>query len=226
MFKNLISLSLLALSCACSMQAQSLPYGAVRFDLVDQNGNVQHQDTPTGGNSASEYFYVDGNGQPQHRATTFTTAGTAAGIVTNFSGVLRRSVLKVTIPFTTFSAAAKTADVVVATIQAKTRIVGCIMDVTVAFTGGGESAAVMKLGSTTSGAQVMASGDVFTAAATYGLADADMGSSLTRAASIQAGYLPSWTGSTNLSARLTTTTNNTSALTAGSVTFYIITEAL
>ncbi len=43
-------------------------------------------------------------------------------------------------------------------------------------------------------------------------------------AAIQGGYIPNWTGTQIINARLTTTTNNTSGLTAGSVTFYIVTD--
>jgi len=226
--KKLISLivGLSALSLSSIANAQALPYANITTTQLDQNGNYQRTVTPTGGGVLGNYVYIDGNGQPQIDAPGLTTPGTATGIVVNAQQKLRRSVLKVTVPFGVFSAAAKTADVTIATIQAKCRIVGCIMDITTTFTGSGETAATMKLGTAAGGAQVMASEDAFTTATTWGLADADMGSGLTRAASIQGGLLPSWTASTNISARLTTTTNNTSSLTAGSVTFYLITEQL
>jgi len=56
------------------------------------------------------------------------------------------------------------------------------------------------------------------------LADADMGTTLVRAAAVQGGTLPSWTATTVVSVRLTTTTANTDQLTAGSTTYYIVTD--
>ncbi len=154
------------------------------------------------------------------------TAGSGSGISTVYAGKLGRQILKITITHTALSAGAKTADATIATIAAKTRIVGIIMDSTIDFAGGGESAATMSVGVTAGGTGLLLAADVFTAPATYGLADADLGASMTRAAAIQGGFLPSWTGSTTISCRLTTTTNNTSALTTGSATFYLITESM
>jgi len=59
---------------------------------------------------------------------------------------------------------------------------------------------------------------------TSGLADADMGTSMTRAAAIQGGYMPSWTGTTAIYATLVIVNDILSNLTAGSTTFYIETE--
>jgi hypothetical protein len=212
-----------AVSFASFANAQALPYANVTTTQLDANGSYQRTVTPTGAGVAGDYWYVDGNGQPQHQSPGLTSAGTTAGIVVNYSQALRRSILKVTVPYSAFSAAAKTADVVIATIQPKAKIVGIVEDATVAFTGGGETAATLMLGVTTGGNTLLVANSVFTTA-TWGLADADAGTAFTRAAQIQGGYIPSWTTSTNISARLTTTTNNTSGLTAGSVTYYIITE--
>ena len=63
-------------------------------------------------------------------------------------------------------------------------------------------------------------------AITRGLADADMGTELTRAAAIQGAAVVTWGGTTTVTARLTTVGANTDALTAGSITWYLICEVL
>lgn len=177
---------------------------------------------------ATSNLTVDGSGNiaTAGTITTFNTNGSGSGITVNYSGRLGRAITKVTMTFTAFSAAAKTKDLTILTVPAKTRVVGIIADVTATFTGGGETVATLKTGKTAGGAEYLAVGDVFTAPITLGLLDADMGTSLTRAAAIQGGDLPSWGIATAVNARLTTTTNNTSTLTTGSVTFYVITESM
>ncbi len=81
-----------------------------------------------------------------------------------------------------------------------------------------------KRGTAEDGAEIIASHDVLGATVTKGLADADMGTSMTRAASIQGGYTPSWSGTTAVYATINTTGANTSVLSTGSTTFYLITE--
>lgn len=154
------------------------------------------------------------------------TAVSGTGLTVNNAGELRRTVYKVTATFAAFSAAALTADATLGTIPAKSRLVGVIADVTTVFTGGAVSAASMTVGKTAGGAEYLASFNVFTAIITKGLADADLGTAMTRAAAIQTGDLPSWSATTTLQARLTTVTANTNALTQGSVTFYFIFEAM
>lgn len=140
-----------------------------------------------------------------------------------FNGEVRRGMYKVTVPYTSFQAAATTKDVTIATLAAKQKIVGIISDTTVAFTGeAGTGAIIVGVGA--GGAEYIATHDVKSAAVTKGLADADMGSLLTRAAAINGGSIPSWTTTTTVVARFTSGTGNTSALVAGSVTFYIIVE--
>jgi hypothetical protein len=115
--------------------------------------------------------------------------------------------------------------IVICTLPAKTKIVGAYQDITTAFKGGAVNAATLRVGITAEdAAEILAAKDCWTAAARYGLADADMGSALTRAAAIQGGYLPSWTGTTAIYATLNTTNGNCNALTQGSVTIYLETE--
>lgn len=158
-------------------------------------------------------------------APPIATSGSGSGVTVNYAGKLGRQILKITMTYAAFTAAAKTKSLTIATVPAKTRIVGCIADITIAFTGGGESAATLAVGLTT-GDQIILAADVLTAAATYGLADSDLGANFARADAIQGGYVPSWSASEAITATLVTTTNNISSLTAGSVTFYLITESM
>lgn len=154
------------------------------------------------------------------------TAGSGTGLTVNRLGSLQRQVYKVTLTYAGLSAGAKTADHVIATLPAKTRLVGIIADTITPYTGGGESAATLIVGKTTGGNEYIVSHNVFAGATTKGLADADLGTALARATAIQGGDLPSWTTTTAVSVRLTTTTNNTSGLTAGSTTYYLTTEVM
>jgi hypothetical protein len=154
------------------------------------------------------------------------TAGGATGFTLNDPGSVRKLTYKCTTTFAAFSAAALTADKVIATLPAKARVVAVYADTTIKYIGGAVATCTLRLGSTAGGVEVLASHDVFTAAVTKGLADADLGTSLVRAAAIQGGYMPSFTATTALTARITTTGANTNALTQGSTTWYIEAEVL
>jgi hypothetical protein len=151
------------------------------------------------------------------------TKATGTGITVNQAGDVRHLVYKTTVTFAGLSAAAHTADLTIATLPAKSKITAFYADVTTGFTGGGETADTISAGIAAGGTTILAAGSAFTTH-TWGLADADMGTSMTRAAAIQGGYIPNWTGTQIISVRLSTTTNNTSTLNAGSVTFYIVTD--
>jgi hypothetical protein len=154
------------------------------------------------------------------------TAGTGAGLTVDATGFVSRQVYKVTVTYAGFAAAALTADHTIATLPAKTKIVGFYADTTTPFTGGGVTAASLTVGKSAGGVEYIATHDVLSGAVTKGLTDADMGTELAAAALIQGGAVVNWTATTPVSARITTVTANTNALTAGSVTFYLITERL
>lgn len=154
------------------------------------------------------------------------TAGSGTGVTVVKTGTVRQLCYKVTTDYTAYAAAAVTGDVTLCTLPAKTRVVGFYSDTTAAFTGGAVSATTLKVGLTAGAAEVLAVHDIFSAAITKGLADADMGTSMVRSALIQNAYFPSFTTTKTLVARITTTTANTNALTAGSTTFYVFTETL
>ena len=154
----------------------------------------------------------------------FLTAGVVWAGPPITKGV-NRNFYKVTTPYTAYTDSDGTKGIVIYTLPAKAKIVGFYADTTTKYIGGAINAATLEVGITAEGAaEIIATHDVFAAAVTKGLADADMGTGMTRAASIQGGYLPSWTGTTAIYATIDTTNGNTSALTQGSTTFYIVTE--
>ncbi len=153
-------------------------------------------------------------------------AGSGTGLTVAETGCVRRLTYKATTTYLAFAAAATTGDKAICILPPKTRVTACYADTTTKYIGGNISATTLRLGISAGGVEVIASHDVFAAAVTKGLADADMGTSMTRAAQIQGGYTPSFTANTTLTARITTTSNNTNVLTQGSTTWYIETELL
>lgn len=151
------------------------------------------------------------------------TQSVSTGTLTLDSGSVLTQTYKVSVT-RGFTGAATTADVVIATLPAKTRLISIIADTITTWSGGGVTACTQTIGTTAGGAQLIASYDCFTAAVTKGLADADMGTSMTRAAAVQGGTIPSWTATTPIYLRITTTTANTNALTQGETVVYLITE--
>ncbi len=153
------------------------------------------------------------------------TIGSGTGITVNNTGNINRQVYKVTTTYAAYSDVDTKKGIVITTLPVKTKLVGAYADTTSAYTGGTVAAATLVVGVTAEdGAEIIASHNVFSGVVTKGLADADMGTGMTRAGSIQGGYLPSWTGTTAIYATLNTTVGNTNALTAGSTTFYLVTE--
>lgn len=153
------------------------------------------------------------------------TAGAGTGITVNRVGHVNTQLYKVTTTYAAYTDSDATKGIVIATLPAKTKIVGFYSDTTVKYTGGSTDAATMVVGITSeSAAEIIASHDVYAAAILVGDADADMGTAMTRAAAIQGGYLPSWTGTTAIYATLAITSDVLSNLTTGSTTFYIETE--
>jgi len=138
---------------------------------------------------------------------------------------------KVTASYTQFAAAAVTSDLTLVSLPPKSQIIAVVADLTTQFncasvcTG---SSLSMMVGTAAGGSQVMASGlDLDLATTQFGLADANMGSGLTRAAAIQGGLFGSWTAATPIVMRLTSGVGNVgngtvTNLSQGSVTFYVL----
>ncbi len=154
------------------------------------------------------------------------TGGTGAGVTVDETGQVARTVYKVTAVHTAFAAAASAADSTLATLPPRTQLQRIYVDVTTRFTGGGATAASMTCGKSAGGPEYLTAFDVFTGTITRGLADSDLGPSLTRASAVQGGDLPSWSGSTAVQCRLTTRSAPTSALTQGALTLHLVTEAV
>jgi hypothetical protein len=108
-------------------------------------------------------------------------------------------------------------DVTAWTLPAKTRVLRVIADVTTPFTGGTVATATLRVGKAANGAGYLLDADAFTGAITAGDVAAEIGANLLSATVADI----TWSGTQIVNARLTTTVGLTSALTAGSVTFYI-----
>lgn len=186
--------------------------------------NITAETAGSGGDNLAIILTPAGTSGVQN-ASANITVGAGTGITVVKPGNLNRQTYQVTVTYAAYSDTDTKKGVVIATLPAKTKLVGCYADTTASYTGGAVSATTLRVGVTAEdAAEIIADHDVFSGAVTKGLADADMGTSMTRAASIQGGYLPSWTGTTAIYATINTTTANTSALTAGSTTFYLVTE--
>ena len=174
--------------------------------------------------SGSAGLHVKGLGE-LHATRAAITVGSGAGITVDVTGDLNRQLYKVTTTYAAYTDSDTTKGIVIATLPAKMKIVGFYADTTTQYTGGATNAATMVVGITAeSAAEIIASHNVFAAPILAGDADAEMGTSMTRAAAIQGGYLPSWTGTTAIYATLVIVNDILSNLTAGSTTFYIETE--
>jgi hypothetical protein len=162
------------------------------------------------------------------------TVGSGTGVTVNSIASVRQVVYKVTVASTNFIAADVTADVTLATLPAKTRLVGIYADLTTPFacTATCTTATLtMTVGKSAGGFEYLASFDADAAAAVFGDADAELGTSINAAGRIQNADLPSWSGATAVSARLTSGTGNIGTgaatnLSQGSVVFYLVTEIL
>jgi hypothetical protein len=158
------------------------------------------------------------------------TAGSGTGITVNTNGNIAQQVYKVTTTYAAYSDSDLTKGIVIATLPAKTRLVAAYADTTVAYAGTDITAVTLEVGITAEGAtEILATGNVFAGAILLGDADAEMGTGMTRAAKEQGAYMPSFTGTTAIYATIDATTGAATTLanlTAGSTTFYLITERL
>jgi hypothetical protein len=163
------------------------------------------------------------------------TAGSGTGISVVNEGQLQRQVYKVTIDRTAFVCAALTCDVTIATLPAKTSVLSVYGHIETVFACTAtctSSTLSMLLGSTAGGAQYLASFDADLSTSVFGDADAELGTTMTRAAAIQGGNaVPNFSSTTPVNLRLTSGTGNigngsATNLSQGSVTFYIVTERL
>ena len=184
--------------------------------------NLTAETQGTGADNLDIVLTPAGTGQVKNVASNITAGATGTAVSL---GHINRQVYVRTYAAADFTDTDTTKGIVICTLPAKTKIVGFYADSTATFKGGSVNAATLEVGITAEGAaEIMAAKDIWTATATYGLADADLGTGMTRAAQIQGGYLPSWSGTTAIYATIDTTAGNLNALTTGSVTFYVVTE--
>jgi hypothetical protein len=155
----------------------------------------------------------------------------AAGITVNSNGYLGRTTYKITIDKAAWTAAATQQDLTLCTLPAKTRIVGCYADTTVAY--GGLAGTIQLNVFISAAGDILVQHDVKSAIVTKGLADADMGTGMTRAAQIQGAFIGTngWTANLQPIARLVSSVGNlgtgaVTSLTTGSTTIYLITETM
>jgi hypothetical protein len=181
------------------------------------------------------YGSTTGTNYVELTAASQITAGADASVV--ISGSVDRMTYKATVMATScaaaFQAAATTADCTIATLPAKTRLLAVYADVTAAFTCSGTCTGTKTIGAgkTAGGTEILAAGLNVAVTGQFGLADANLGTAMVRAAAIQGGYLNSWTATTPVIVRFTSGTGNwgdgaATFVNAGSVTFYLITERL
>jgi len=150
-----------------------------------------------------------------------------AGMTNLYGGLLTRSLFKVQVPNTIWTAAALSQSVILGTLPQNTRIVSVLADTTQAYAGLAGTID-LKLGMTSGGNNLLLAADVKTAAVQQGLLDADLGTGMARATAVQGGYLV-WGSNPSIYATLTSGTGNlgngsATNLSAGSTTFYIVTE--
>jgi hypothetical protein len=136
------------------------------------------------------------------------TPASGTGITGADTEIARHAVHKITVSYVAAQAAATTKDITLWTLPAKTRVLRVVADVTTKFIGGAIAAMTLEVGRTAGGNQYVLAADVFSAAVVLGNAQ---------------GFLVDqiWTTTTPVMARWTATGANTSALTQGSVDFYI-----
>jgi hypothetical protein len=174
-----------------------------------------------------------GNAYIQSFAATITQSG-ATGVTSNHGGALQRQVFKATVAKEAFVSAAVTSDVTVATLPAKTVVLGVYADLTQVFACTAtctSSTLSMTLGTAAGGTELLLSFDADAAITLIGDTDAEMGSWLARATFVQGGRVSSFSATTPVSLRLTSGTGNigngsATNLSQGSITFYLVTERL
>lgn len=205
----------------------------IRVTYNDSNGSAaNHGDLTVGatgdvtltatGTNPNIVLTPAGTGQVKNTAANITVGATGTSVST---GHLNRQVYVRTYAFGDFTDVDTTKGIVIATLPAKTKIVGIYADTTAQYTGGTVNACTLEVGITAEGAaQILEPHNVFAAAILAGDAEAELGTSMIAAGRIQNGYMPSWTGTTAIYATLDSTAGNLNALTTGSTTFYIETE--
>jgi hypothetical protein len=156
-----------------------------------------------------------------------------AGISDQYAVPLRQEIYSATIGYAQFVTAAVTSDVIILTMQPRTKVLAVYAYVGDEFACGAVcTTSTLSIQVGVSGAsEFLASFDADAAKILVGDADAELGTEMTRAAAVQGGYIPSWASETEMTLRLTSGTGNigngsVTNLSAGEVTFYVIVTQL
>jgi len=167
-------------------------------------------------------------------STPKLTPGAGTGITVNDPGSVRTQVYKVSLAKEAFAAAAVTNNTVIATMPVGTILHSVVARVTQAFV----CAAVCTtatlsatLGIAPGGTEFLVSFDLDAAIATFGDANAEMGSALSIAGQFNSGYVSSFTQAEPVTLQATSGTGNwgdgvNTNLSAGAVTFYLLATVL
>ncbi len=177
--------------------------------------------TFSGAVSVGGQFAAPLNSQAQVQAL-----GSGTGITGGFWGYTSVGWNSISIDKAAWVDAALTQDITVMTLNAGARILAVYADVTTKFAGLAGTIA-LTMGTSAGGTEVLASGDVKTAAVTLGMLETDLGTSMVRTALVQGAYTPDWSNPTTLSVRLTSGTGNIGTgaathLTTGVVSIYVL----
>jgi hypothetical protein len=166
-----------------------------------------------------------GGGSGQVNSTRFFqgslgsgTAPSGTGITVNETGRIPNLLHKMTVARTALTAAATTQDVTIWTIPAKTQVERIVVETTAGFDDGGSpvSAVALTCGKVAGQNEYLLSGSVF-ATGVLGDGQAELGTAI----DTERGDIPSWSATTALTCRFTSTGGNLSTLTTGSATFWI-----
>lgn len=170
------------------------------------------------GVSVSDKACVDLNGNYSNNSLA-GVAGSGTGYTTDETALARTFVHKITITRAALTAAATTEDETPWTLPAKTRLTRVVIDVTQAFddAAGPISAVTVQCGPSAGSTAYVPATSVFTVN-TIGDVAAEIGASLLSATVAD---IPSFSSTTAISCRFTSTGGNLSTLTTGSATFYI-----
>jgi len=161
--------------------------------------------------------------------TAEVIAPTATGVTAVANGKLTRGLLKVTVAKEAFTASELAEDVVLCGLPAQGRVVACVVDVTEGFALGA-SALTAEVGMGADSDALILPDDA-TAAAQFGLVDAELGAGLAAATAVQGGAFGVWASTTAITLTLTSDdddlgTGTATALTAGALTVYLVVELM
>jgi hypothetical protein len=150
------------------------------------------------------------------------TVASGTGIAINENGIMKNGCYLVTVTYTAFgTGAGTTGDKVIATIPAKARITSIVADTLFNYWATTATNIDLRIGTSSGDDDLIVDHDVRNGAVTSGLVDGDLGASINNANAVQGGYLPSWSSTTDIYARLTITGDDLDGMTGGQTAVHI-----